>query len=137
MDIIVHSKRLPQKALTNLDLEQAVRDLHIRNFRGVFMRNSLPKRSKQKECGILNLDETSGNGTHWTCYWKDSCRVIYFDSYGLPPPKEIVRYFSKEIFYNSDEIQPRNSVVCGHLCLYVLKSLSNGQAFDSIVLNLI
>ena len=32
---------------------------------GYFFRDTLPKKAKLSEYGILNLDSTSGDGTHW------------------------------------------------------------------------
>jgi hypothetical protein len=55
-------------------------------------------------------------------------KKINFDSYGLQPPLEIISYLGSPIYYNTDCIQPRDTVVCGHLCLYVLKRLCNGDA---------
>ena len=31
----------------------------------VFFRETLPKKAKLNECVILNLDSSSGDGTHW------------------------------------------------------------------------
>ena len=38
---------------------------HCMNLEGVFLRDTLPTKTKLKECGILNLDSLSGDGTHW------------------------------------------------------------------------
>lgn len=92
------------------------------------MRNTLPKRIHKIECGIVNLDNSSGEGTHWTAYFKKHDQVIYFDSYGnLQPPKELVKYFlddggSNVIKYNYHTYQNFNSIYCGHLCLIFLYS---------------
>ena len=41
---------------------------------------------------IINLDDSTGPGTHWGAVISDmSDRAIYFDSFGLSPPQEIVR----------------------------------------------
>ena len=34
---------------------------------------------------------------------------------------------------NTDIVQAPNTVVCGHLCLYVLKALASGQSFQEIL----
>ena len=101
------------------------------------MRDNLPSRSRAVECGILNHDSVRGPGTHWTCWFKDRARRVYFGSYGLPPPDELRRYLGLPIDYNTDELQPRGTVVCGHLCLYVLKLLADGWSFDEVVLSLL
>jgi len=54
------------KPLSNFDIEKAARVLP--NFRGVFMRDSLPAEVHDKECGVVNLDSNNGDGTHWVAY---------------------------------------------------------------------
>ena len=133
MDIIVVNIVLPNKPLTNFELEEAAQELNISNFRGVFLRNTLPKRPKKNECGILNLDDTSGNGTHWVAWYKNGKNKYYFDSFGVQPPTELITYLSSPIHYNTEEIQPRDQVFCGHLCLYVLKHLTDGEKFQDVI----
>ena len=96
----------------------------LSNFRGVFMRDGLPRQPKQNECGILNLDDTGGGGTHWVAWFKVGSDKFYFDSYGVQPPLELIKYLKSTVGYNTEEVQPRGSVICGHLCLYVLKRLT-------------
>ena len=52
--------------MSNVDIEQAA--AVFPHFRGVFMRDSLPGVICPKECGIVNLDSSSGDGTHWVAY---------------------------------------------------------------------
>jgi hypothetical protein len=133
MNITVEGVELPNKPLTNFELEDAAKALAIHNFRGGSMRNTLPKKQKTNECGILNLDATSGGGTHWVAWYKTGKTKLYFDSFGVQPPVEILEYLKSPIHYNTEEIQPRDQVFCGHLCLYVLKHLSNGEGFQDII----
>jgi hypothetical protein len=64
--------KLPKRALTNIDLKKFAKLLQIHNFRGVFMKDSLPKSgAKVNETGLINLDDQKGNGTHWTAYKKN------------------------------------------------------------------
>ena len=32
------------------------------------MLNTLPNNKKKIECGVVNLDNDDGSGTHWVCY---------------------------------------------------------------------
>ena len=57
------------------------------------MRDSLPDQIKDNEYGVVNLDSFKGPGTHWVAYGNK----WYFDSYGLPPPKEILKYVNQPI----------------------------------------
>jgi len=77
---------LPNHPLTNFELLDAAKKLNIPNFRAVFVRDELPNKPRANECGILNLDDSSGEGQHWVNFLKKGNEELYFDSYGLPPP---------------------------------------------------
>ena len=133
MNISVGNLVLPNKPLSNIELLEAARKLKIPNFRGVSLRDILPTTPKKKECGILNLDDTTGSGTHWVAWYKNGTEKKYFDSYGLQPPNELVDYLHSPILYNTERVQPYDQVFCGHLCLYVLKQLGGGQHLQDII----
>ena len=133
MNISVGNLVLLNKPLSNIELLEAARKLKIPNFRGVSLRDILPKKPKKKECGILNLDDTTGSGTHWVAWYKNGTEKKYFDSYGLQPPNELVDYLHSPILYNTERVQPYDQVFCGHLCLYVLKQLGGGQHLQDII----
>ena len=116
---------LPNKPLNNFELEDAVKKLKIPYFRGVFLLDTLPKKLNKKECGIVNFD--------WVAWYKNGKTKIYFDSYGVQPPIEVINYPGKPIYYNTDQVQPVGQVFCGDLCLYVLKELSMGHKFQNIL----
>ena len=63
-DILVDSVVLPNKPLSNLEIINAAKKLSLDGCRGVFLRGTLPTKTKLNECGILNLDSSSGEGTH-------------------------------------------------------------------------
>ena len=107
--------------------------MKIRNFRGVFMRDELKKlHPKENECGIFNLNTSKEPGSHWVCWFKRGNDRIYFDSYGLVPPQELVNYLGTPILRNTEQLQNFNQTNCGEFCLYVLKRLSNGDDFNNI-----
>ena len=76
---------MPNKPLTNLEILDAVRKLEIPRFRGVFLRDNLPLEPKRIECGILNLDDTSGNGTHWVARYGDNVKTIISTAMAFRP----------------------------------------------------
>ena len=47
------------------------------------------KKAKLNECGILNFNASSGDGTDWVVWFKKGKDKFYFDSYGVPPSKLI------------------------------------------------
>jgi hypothetical protein len=114
---------LEDKPLSNFELLDAAKSLKIPNFRGVFVRDELPKNTNKKECGILNTGDSSTGGFHWICWLKDGDEKITFDSYGLPPPTELVSYLGKPVKYNTERLQYGDTTFCGHLCLYILKKV--------------
>ena len=128
---------LPNKPLSNFELIDSAKQLKIKCFRNVYLRDELPKKPYKKECGIINLaDSDDMKGTHWVCYYKSE-KVLYFDSYGIQPPIEIIDYLGKVIEYNTFQIQHFNQVICGHLCLYVLSKLYKKESFNDIIFSLI
>lgn len=86
------------------------------------MRDRLPRSGPLKnECGIVNLDSSTGSGTHWVAYYKKGNVIDYFDSFGnLQPPIELINYLGERINYNYFQYQKFNSINCGHLCLSFL-----------------
>lgn len=87
------------------------------------MRDELPEKPLQMECGVINLDSSVNSGTHWVAYAKHNDYIEYFDSYGnLKPPKEFIEYVGSNIQYNYDNIQGNHLYNCGHLCLNFLNT---------------
>ena len=133
---------MPDKPLPIIELSTYARELEIPYFRGVFMRDALPLYPFNVESGIVNLNTFSQPGSHWVCYYRNKNERIYFDSYGQIPPVKIQRYLKtgsefdrgKEVIQrNTDIVQAANRSVCGHLCLFVLKSLTSSEEFQSIL----
>ena len=67
-------------------------------FRGVFLRDTLPKKVNLNEWGILNLDSSSDDGTYWVMWFKQCKYKFYFDSYGVQPASELISYLKSPIF---------------------------------------
>ena len=69
-NIVVDSVVLPNKPLSNLEIIDDAKELSLYGFRGVFLRDTLPRKTKLNECCILNLDSSSGDGIHWVMWLK-------------------------------------------------------------------
>ncbi|KAJ4452708.1 hypothetical protein PAPYR_13057 [Paratrimastix pyriformis] len=80
--------------LYDYEIDDIIHRGNVKNFIGVFSRNTLPKTIKFDESGVINMDDDKGGGTHWVCYYNkpDEDYVVYYDSYGIDPPLEILRY---------------------------------------------
>ena len=122
------------KPLSNFDLMEWIKKLGIKHLRGIYR---LPNRIR-KECGIIDLDDIQGPGTHWVCYRNIDSVVEYFDPFGLIMPNEALEYFrtsGKRIVYSMDEIQNRNTVFCGYWCLYNLFERQRGNSILNVIHN--
>lgn len=109
------------RALTNYDILKITKKLGLTDFRGVFMRDALPKKPRVNESMIINLASQDSIGSHWVCYRKKGNIIVYFDSYGdLQPPKEVIRYLKgAKIFYNYRRFQYL-PVECGYQAIRFL-----------------
>jgi len=87
---------------------------------------------------VYNLDPHYKNGSHWVANYinipKKTC--YYFDSYGLPPPKEIYKFMQwlsiqepdMKLGSNGRRFQRLNSE-CGMYCLYFLIRMLGNEPF--------
>ena len=142
MDKFIEKYNLGYNSLSNFDIIDVVKQIGIPHFRGVFMRNTLPKRPRKQECGIMNLNTSNEPGSHWVCWYKNDTDRIYFDSFGCICPMELQKYLKTQAEFknnipsiqrNSEQVQQPNTQICGQMCLYVLKHLSNGTNFQTII----
>ena len=100
------------------------------------MRDAIPRTANTSDCGIVNLNKSSKPGSHWVAYYKINDLRTYFESFGQVTLYGVQKYLKKKweegkkvIQRNTDIVQQPNTSICGHLCLYILKSLSNKMSF--------
>ena len=140
----MNSLKYGRNSLTNFDIYDIVKELSIPHFRGVYMKDTIPTKPMKHECGILNFNTSNQSGSHWVCWYVSniSSNRIYFDSFGCITPDELQRYLKSKREYkndilciqrNTDQIQQPSTQICGQLCLYVLKNLSDGKQFQDIL----
>lgn len=113
--------------ISNHELRQLSKPL--KNFQDFVMLDELDRVDPEKSSCVLNLDKSTGGGTHWTCF-SSYDEVVYFDPFGLDPPegvKDLLKQVSDRPLYNSTRIQPLNSVLCGLYCMYFLLEVNNGK----------
>jgi len=89
---------------------------------------------------IYNLDPHYKGGSHWVATFVDlkKNRCMYFDSYGMKPPKQIHIFMSwvqkqdpnktMKLMYSSRRIQYKNTE-CGVFCLYFIIRMLYGDEF--------
>src|SRR5271156_4165350 len=116
------SNVIGQDTTINLDRETYAKKPKIKYFRGVFMDDELPTKIKANESGIVNLQDSDEQGSHWVCYFKKGKLKYYFDSYGLDPSNEVLNYLKSSIgrspqerssvISNTYQIQKMGSTMC-------------------------
>ena len=84
---------------------------------------------------IINLESSSeGNGTHWLALKIVEKHCMYFDSYGMLPPQEIITFCKRirqsRLAYNTLEIQNIKAVTCGWFAAAFLIHLNHTQKED-------
>jgi len=88
----------------------------------IYLRDQCPSKIKQG-LYIYNLDDSKQDipyGTHWTCSIGDAKELIYFDSFGSPPPIEVDKFIKskyKTYGWNNWIVQNIKSDFCGFFCI--------------------
>ena len=68
--------------------------------------------------GLVNIDDGSMNGSHWTCFIVKDNKSNYFDSFGGAPDKFLLNHLPKLLTYHNYKIQDTKSKLCRSYCLY-------------------
>src|SRR6266853_3027146 len=135
------SNNIKMDSLSNFDIINYMKKLKIKCFRNYFMNDELPKHIRSNECGVVNLQNSDERGSHHVCYYKKGNEKYYFDSYGLSPSDDMIKYLkptknSSPILCSTFIIQEFNTVICGQLAIYLLYMLDQGYKFLDILLSL-
>ena len=115
---------------TNFDLIEIAKKLKLKYFKGVFMKDQIidNKDLLKDNCSfILNFEDSSKQGSHWTLFYKKGNEKIFYDSYGTHVPIEIQKLFGSNILYTNFQTQKFNSDICGEMCLLICYLLDNSQ----------
>lgn len=88
---------------------------------------------------VLNMANHNEPGSHWVLLYNCKAKeVIYFDSYGVEPPRQVaeaMRATRKQKAYNQVDFQQLDSSECGWWCIYVALQLLRGFTFQQIIDN--
>jgi len=109
-----------------------------KNFAGVFASDTLPKKIKPAENGLVNLEKISSSGTHWVAYYNSpsSPNVEYFDSFGLVPSNRILKYLQtsgKPVIYNDRQLQANDSLRCGFYCVHFIQQRNRQKSYHQVL----
>lgn len=101
-------------------------------YRGVFARDDDLPSLEGGGIIVVNTDRRQRPGEHWILYANMNDKLIYFDSFGLPPIEPELRHLIVDE-YNDTCIQSLYSPLCGVYCCIVAALLARGKPLKSIV----
>ena len=119
--------------LSNIQIEEILRP--CQRFNGCFCKNELKKNCPDGYY-VVNLDDSNKEGSHWVAFYKSDKIFIYWDSFGVLPPVEILKCINpktKECIYNDFEIQDYHSSSCGYFCIAFVCCVNNLNSFQNFV----
>jgi hypothetical protein len=125
---------------TNTDLEYWADKYKIR-LNAVVSKDMLKNLTPRSGGYIVNLDDSTGGGTHWVCLWleKKGKPSAYFDSFGIAPPIAIMNFARRHksrLIYSEKKIQHLNGGYCGQYCLLFLRWMNRvkpPQLYDKYI----
>ena len=68
------------------------------------------------------------SGSHWVSLFVKGQNCVYFDSYGVEPPLEVIQFTKhKNMVFNKDRIQSLNQNCCGYYAVAFLHFMTNNK----------
>ena len=131
-------KKYGKNTTNNFQLLHYAKQLKIPNFQ-ILMRNEIKNANMKLPVNIItNIHTSKENGIHWSCFHIDEKNnKFWFDSYGIPPPKEIIDKFKSPITASDFKLQELGiDNFCGQISLYVLYKLNNKTDFLKTLLDI-
>lgn len=111
---------------------------HTRNvFTGVYARNRLPREIKIPFALVGNTDPDNLPGRHWVAVYVDANgRGEYYDPTGTPPfQRAFLNFLNKHCnhwTHNGVRVQEKDSIVCGHHCIFYLVHRCAGRTMTDV-----
>lgn len=101
---------------------------------------------------IINMEDAGDEGSHWVAIFlpKKERKLIYFDSFGLPPPMAVyhcMRFLNRSkssgsksyrLIMNAKKIQKISSGGCGQYCImFIYYMLHKKSDYETALVNLV
>ena len=112
---------------SNFQLQRYFEDEPL--FGGCFSKDELRNKKPNDKFYIVNLEDSDkGGGTHWVAVFDFLPKtIVYFDSYGVYPPTDVVKFMlksqGKKPVYSKLDYQELDSSKCGQYCVLVINAL--------------
>ena len=82
--------------------------------------------------GLVNKDNGSMGGNHWTCFYIKDNKPFYFDSFSAQPDK-FLKQSPKPITFHNYENKDINSKLCVTYCLYFFYLIERMEYYDAVL----
>ena len=107
-------------------------------YEGTFAIDKLPNILKPGRLYVMNTDKSMNPGIHWIVIdtLESPMNVTYFDSFGKPPPGEIIQKLEsvgRIIYYSDIAMQFEASQACGYYVLAIILLRSRGYTLHEIL----
>ena len=116
--------------MSNFDIEKIANHYNINVI--IVMKDELKNMKPINKNYIIK----DGNGTHWMGLKIGNKDWVYFDSYGMLPPEEIISFCKRipksHLAYNTKEIQDLNAQTCGYFAMAFLIFLNNNNDDNNV-----
>ena len=134
---------LPSHVLTDVEIDSIMKTLEIPNYLGTIMSDEVHGYKPVNDvCAVINLEPKCMQGSHWTAFATIGSKSYYFDSYGVAPPQNLIKYLktindyennTPSIHCNALVVQDTGNSNCGALSIFVLFYLTQGVDYDHIL----
>ena len=113
--------------LTGFEIENYYQNEPI--FNGFYSRYNMHDKIME-ETHVINLDEYSDIGNHWSVFYALNNSVSYFDSFWVEQiPKEIKKFIdTSTVVTNIFRIQANDSIMCGYFCIGLIDFMLKGKS---------
>ena len=108
-------------------------------FDGIFSADNIVDIVSKPQLIICNTDPSTKPGKHWILFFFTNDTCEFFDSLGKPLHlyaksfTKIASKYAKYIKFTLIRIQPKESSLCGHYCLYFSILRSQGKSMKNII----
>lgn len=110
--------------LSNIEIDEYYKNDKF--YIGTRLKDQIPHILLKNKAFIMNMAKSNDPGTHWVALVNNNNLVSYYDSYGLPPPVNVLNMMkrsSKHIYFNNLQNQKADSVTCGYFCIYYIDNI--------------
>ena len=117
-------------SISNIDIEETLHALNI-PLNDCVSKDALNNHKPKVGNYVINLGNASTNGTHWCAVVVHKSECLYYDSYGQPPPNDVIQFLGKKkCIYNTDQVQDLTDTTCGFYAIAIIHCCHINKQYD-------